>query len=161
VPRIDPNDPRPPYQQIASELRRTIHAGEIEPGNKLPSSRELATEYGVAAMTVHQAIRVLRDEGLVNSHQGRGVFVRTDRDDAEQPDLPAQISDVQHRLSELTASLPANVGSEISDLRRQVGLLQAQLIDLYAKTGHAYPHEDAPTSHSSETSSRRRKASGS
>ncbi len=46
------------------------------PGEKLPSGNELAKRYGVARMTVQQAIRLLRDEGLIVSRQGSGVFVR-------------------------------------------------------------------------------------
>src|SRR5690606_20704371 len=48
----------------------------LEPGEKLPSGPQLAKRYGVARLPVQQAIRVLRDEGLVISRQGSGVFVR-------------------------------------------------------------------------------------
>lgn len=73
---IDPEDPRPPFQQVASSLRAAILTRKLEPGHQLPSGAELAKTYGVARMTVQQAIRLLRDEGLVVSQQGRGVFVR-------------------------------------------------------------------------------------
>ncbi|GLU49841.1 GntR family transcriptional regulator [Nocardiopsis ansamitocini] len=73
---IDPEDPRPPFQQVASALRAAILTRKFEPGDKLPSGPELAKTYGVARMTVQQAVRLLRDEGLVVSQQGRGVFVR-------------------------------------------------------------------------------------
>jgi DNA-binding transcriptional regulator YhcF (GntR family) len=73
---LDPDDPRPPYQQVANALRAAILTRKLAPGEKLPSGTELAQRYGVARMTVQQAIRVLRDEGLVVSRQGSGVFVR-------------------------------------------------------------------------------------
>lgn len=73
---LDPNDPRPPYQQVANALRAAILTRTFQPGEKLPSGPELAKRYGVARMTVQQAIRVLRDESLVVSRQGSGVFVR-------------------------------------------------------------------------------------
>lgn len=73
---IDPEDPRPPFQQVASALRAAILTRKLEPGHQLPSGADLAKTYGVARMTVQQAIRILRDEGLVVSQQGRGVFVR-------------------------------------------------------------------------------------
>ncbi|KUP97885.1 GntR family transcriptional regulator [Thermobifida cellulosilytica] len=73
---IDPEDPRPPFQQVANALRAAILTRKLKPGDKLPSGAELAATYGVARMTVQQAIRVLRDEGLVVSQQGRGVYVR-------------------------------------------------------------------------------------
>jgi DNA-binding transcriptional regulator YhcF (GntR family) len=73
---LDPDDPRPPYQQVANALRAAILTRKLAPGDKLPSGNELAQRYGVARMTVQQAIRVLRDEGLIVSRQGSGVFVR-------------------------------------------------------------------------------------
>ncbi|MEV2277928.1 winged helix-turn-helix domain-containing protein [Nocardiopsis sp. NPDC049922] len=73
---LDPEDPRPPFQQVAAALRAAILTRKFQPGDKLPSGPELAKSYGVARMTVQQAIRLLRDEGLVYSQQGRGVFVR-------------------------------------------------------------------------------------
>lgn len=73
---LDPDDPRPPYQQVANALRAAILTRKLVPGEKLPSGNELAQRYSVARMTVQQAIRVLRDEGLIVSRQGSGVFVR-------------------------------------------------------------------------------------
>jgi GntR family transcriptional regulator len=60
---------------VADDLRRSITAGTYKPGQRLPSGRELARHYGVAAMTIHHAVGVLRDEQLVESFQGRGVFI--------------------------------------------------------------------------------------
>jgi DNA-binding transcriptional regulator YhcF (GntR family) len=73
---LDPDDPRPPYQQVASDLRAKILTKHFDAGEKLPSGPELAKHYGVARMTVQQAIRLLRDESLIVSRQGSGVFVR-------------------------------------------------------------------------------------
>jgi DNA-binding transcriptional regulator YhcF (GntR family) len=73
---LDPDDPRPPYQQVANALRAAILTRKFQPGDKLPSGPQLAERYGVARMTVQQAVRVLRDEGLIVSRQGSGVFVR-------------------------------------------------------------------------------------
>ncbi|MBB4916961.1 GntR family transcriptional regulator [Streptosporangium saharense] len=73
---LDPDDPRPPYLQVAHQLRAAILTRKFTPGEKLPSGPELAKNFGVARMTVQQAIRQLRDEGLVVSRQGSGVFVR-------------------------------------------------------------------------------------
>jgi DNA-binding transcriptional regulator YhcF (GntR family) len=73
---LDPDDPRPPYRQVANALRAAILTKQLAPGEQLPSGNELAKRYGVARMTVQQALRVLRDEGLIVSRQGSGVFVR-------------------------------------------------------------------------------------
>ncbi len=73
---LDPDDPRPPYQQVAQALRAAILTRKVAPGEKLPSLTELAQRYSVARMTVQQAMRLLREEGLIVSRQGSGVFVR-------------------------------------------------------------------------------------
>lgn len=73
---LDPDDPRPPYLQIANALRAAILTRKLAPGEKLPSGTELSRRYGVARMTVQQALRILKDEGLVFSRAGSGVFVR-------------------------------------------------------------------------------------
>lgn len=66
----------PMYQRIAGELRRRIVSGELSPGEQLPTQMELVEQYGVARMTVRQAIRELVNEGLVVSRRPQGLFVR-------------------------------------------------------------------------------------
>jgi len=78
---LDPDDPRPPYQQVAAVLKASILTKKIGPGERLPSGSEMAATYGVARQTVQQALRLLREEGLIVSRQGSGTFVkaRTER----------------------------------------------------------------------------------
>jgi GntR family transcriptional regulator len=79
------DDPRPPYLQVAEDLRASIAAGDFQPGEKLPSGRDLARRYGVALMTMQRALGLLRDEGLVASYQGRGVFIRSPESEPATP----------------------------------------------------------------------------
>lgn len=74
--KLDPNDGRPPFQQVTSVIKASILTREYEPGDKLPSIAELGRHFDVAPMTVQKAIGILRDEGLVVSRQGKGMFVR-------------------------------------------------------------------------------------
>ncbi len=74
--QLDRTDDRPPYAQIAAALREAINLGRFGPRDRLPSESELTQHYGVARMTVRQAIQELKTEGLVTSEHGRGVFVR-------------------------------------------------------------------------------------
>lgn len=67
----------PPFRQIADQLRQAIQQGDLEPGGRVPSEAELIEHYGVARMTVRQAIAELKAEGLVIAEHGRGVFVRS------------------------------------------------------------------------------------
>jgi GntR family transcriptional regulator len=76
APLIDPADPRAVYQRIAHDLRTQILNGDLPPGSMLPSETELVRSYGSSRGPVRQAINLLRSEGLIDSHQGRGVFVR-------------------------------------------------------------------------------------
>ena len=77
MPRlIDPTSDRPIYRQIADHLRTGIREGRYPEGMPLPSESQLAELYDVTRMTARQAIDVLKNEGLVHSEHGRGVFVR-------------------------------------------------------------------------------------
>src|SRR6266516_7512963 len=73
---IDSADSRPPYRQVADRLRDAISRGELRPGDKLPSVRELSSRYGITHVTADQALKVLKAEGLVDVQPGRGTFVR-------------------------------------------------------------------------------------
>ncbi|QUR68944.1 GntR family transcriptional regulator [Mycobacterium spongiae] len=74
--QIDHSDRRPPYRQIAGMLRDAIEHGYYSPDGRLPSEAELSGHFSVARMTVRRALQELRDEGLVYSEHGKGVFVR-------------------------------------------------------------------------------------
>jgi len=74
--QIDRTDDKPPYRQIAGMLREAIGSGQFDGGKRLPSETALMEHFGVARMTVRQAVQELRSEGLVISEHGRGVFVR-------------------------------------------------------------------------------------
>ena len=66
----------PKYQQIADALRAAIQSGEYSPGDRLPPENDLMAKYGVARMTVRHAYGALREEGLVESRKGAGVYAR-------------------------------------------------------------------------------------
>ncbi|MGS2587914.1 GntR family transcriptional regulator [Streptomyces hebeiensis] len=63
------------YERIADDLRDAIRAGEYADDGRLPSESDLMARYGVARMTVRQALSVLQNEGLTESRKGSGVFV--------------------------------------------------------------------------------------
>ncbi|WP_020018119.1 TetR/AcrR family transcriptional regulator C-terminal domain-containing protein [Promicromonospora sukumoe] len=64
-----------PYRQIAGELRARILAGDLRPGDRVPSVRQIAQRWGVAAATATRVTAVLRDEGLVEARVGSGTVV--------------------------------------------------------------------------------------
>jgi GntR family transcriptional regulator len=66
----------PKYAQVIAELQRRIESGEYPPGSLIPSEHQLSAEFGTARPTVVRALRVLRQEGWIETQQGKGSFVR-------------------------------------------------------------------------------------
>jgi GntR family transcriptional regulator len=73
--KIDHQDPLPLFEQVCAEIRRAIADGEIGPGERLPPAKDLAAVLGVNSNTVLRALRLLRDEGLVEFRRGRGITI--------------------------------------------------------------------------------------
>ncbi len=67
-------EPLWPYERVLNDIRRKIESGEI--AGQLPSRLAMAAEYGVSHMTVQRAVDQLKEDGLVVSVPGLGVFVR-------------------------------------------------------------------------------------
>ncbi|WP_326697687.1 TetR/AcrR family transcriptional regulator C-terminal domain-containing protein [Streptomyces sp. NBC_01754] len=65
----------PPYLRIAAELRRRITTGELSPGDRVPSTRRITQEWGVAMATATKALTTLNREGLVRAVPGVGTVV--------------------------------------------------------------------------------------
>jgi GntR family transcriptional regulator len=72
---VDRSEQIPLHDQVAAEIRRAIADGEASPGDRLPPSMDLAAVLGVNRNTVLRALRILRDEGIVDFTRGRGVRV--------------------------------------------------------------------------------------
>jgi len=83
--KIDRTDPTDLYEQVAGEIRRAIADGEAKPGDRLPPAKDLAAVLGVNANTVLRALRLLRDEGILEFRRGRGISV------AGSPELGAVV----------------------------------------------------------------------
>lgn len=73
--RLDKQSPVPLHDQAAAAIRRAIADGEAKPGERLPPARDLAAVMGVNPNTALRALRMLRDEGLLEFRRGRGITV--------------------------------------------------------------------------------------
>ncbi len=63
------------YEQIVDQIERRILAGDLKIGDQLPAERELAEQFAVSRTAVREAIKALREKGLVEIRLGRGTFV--------------------------------------------------------------------------------------
>lgn len=75
---LQPESHVPLYIQLRDQIRALVHGGDLHPGDRIPASRELATQLGVHRTTVANAYAELESEGLISGHVGRGTFIRSD-----------------------------------------------------------------------------------
>ncbi|MGA5823713.1 GntR family transcriptional regulator [Kitasatospora sp. NPDC094028] len=109
----DPRRQQVPYQQLVQAVLTQIRCGELRPGDKLPSTQQLAAEHGVAAGTVQRALAELRSRGAVYSQAGRGSFVSSPDDkptaNLTMEDLARELTELRERVEQLErAQRPAS-----------------------------------------------------
>ncbi|HWY23043.1 MAG TPA: FadR/GntR family transcriptional regulator [Candidatus Acidoferrum sp.] len=63
------------YEQIVQQIEASVLDGTLKPGDQLPAERELAQRLGVSRTAVREAVKALREKGLVEAYSGRGTFV--------------------------------------------------------------------------------------
>ena len=73
--KIDRSDPTLLHDQVAAEIRRSIADGEAKRGERLPPAKDIASVLHVNTNTVLRALRILRDEGLLEFRRGNGIRV--------------------------------------------------------------------------------------
>ncbi|HUZ25965.1 MAG TPA: GntR family transcriptional regulator [Streptosporangiaceae bacterium] len=66
----------PKYAQVVAEIKRRIEVGDYLPGSLLPSEHQLVADFGVSRPTIVKSLSALRQEGWIETQQGRGSFVR-------------------------------------------------------------------------------------
>jgi DNA-binding GntR family transcriptional regulator len=107
---------RVPYEEIAADIREQIASGKLPPGSQLGPLRQLREHYGVAEGTIQSALRVLRDEGLIETFHGRGSFIlRTPAEPEPSPEyraLAAEVSRLAARVEALEAQKDGETGGD-------------------------------------------------
>lgn len=63
------------FEQIVQQVEDSILKGQLKPGDQLPAERDLAQRFGVSRTAVREAVKTLREKGLVEAYSGRGTFV--------------------------------------------------------------------------------------
>jgi GntR family transcriptional regulator len=108
------------YERIADELRRSIRAGDLKPGDRLPSEVRLARDHRRSVPTIRAALRLLLDEGLVEKPHGRGNFVRRARTTVRRASERHQWEKNRARRPETerlrTGSTEHDTGLDVNDL---------------------------------------------
>jgi GntR family transcriptional regulator len=75
---IDHDSAVPPFEQLRTQIAAMVVTGELEPGKKLPTVRQLARDLGLAANTVARAYRELEADQVISTQGRRGTFVRSE-----------------------------------------------------------------------------------
>jgi GntR family transcriptional regulator len=126
----------PKYAQVVAELQRRIESGEYPPGSLLPSEHQLSDEFQIARPTAVRALRVLRQDGWIETQQGKGSFVRgrpalagldaqrpgeeaLNRDESEEPGEPIEMG-LSNPPARVTALLGLADGEDVLARRRLV-----------------------------------------
>jgi len=121
---LNPQSGIPIYRQLVEQLRRMIAGGQLQPGDELPSVRELALEHAVNPMTISKAYSLLETEGQLERQRGKPMRVAA-RKNAIQSDAMR----IQHLQPQLQQLVLAARQLEISDKQ-----LLAELRELLTRT---------------------------
>lgn len=79
------------YEQIVQQIEESILKGALKPGDQLPAERDLAQNFGVSRTAVREAIKALREKGLVEAYSGRGTFITNGTSQAIRQSLDLMI----------------------------------------------------------------------
>ena len=115
---IDSNDPTPIYAQLERALRAGIATGRLQPGDQLPTVRQLAVDLRVNANTVARVYTELERAGVLETRRGVGSFVAATPEQAHPPD------DYQRRLAAFVVRVQADAaraGFTIDDVIAALG----------------------------------------
>ena len=124
------------YEQIVQQIEESILKGDLKPGDQLPAERELAQRFGVSRTAVREAVKALREKGLVEAYSGRGTFITDGTSQAVrqsfdlmvkigQPEGSTHLAEVRAILEPEIAALAASRAqeSDLAVLREAVAVM--------------------------------------
>jgi PAS domain S-box-containing protein len=122
----------PRTRRIYDSLRDRIRSGELAPGVQLPPHKQLATEFGVAPMTIRQVLARLDDDGLISRQVGRGTFVRASRAPhvlilARSPLRESLTEPVEHLSASVTATGEPDTALSLLASQPEIALVFAEV----------------------------------
>lgn len=104
------------YEQIVQQIEESIVKGNLKPGDQLPAERELAQRFGVSRTAVREAVKALREKGLVEAYSGRGTFITDGTTQAVRQSLDLMVKIGQPEGSTHLAEVRAILEPEIAAL---------------------------------------------
>ena len=130
------------YEQIVQQIEESILKGDLKPGDQLPAERDLAQRFGVSRTAVREAVKVLREKGLVNAYSGRGTFITDGTSQAirqsldlmvkiGQPEGSTQLVEVREILEPEIAALAAARAEEphLAAMREAIAVMDRERQD--------------------------------
>lgn len=124
------------YEQIVQQIEDSIEQGALKPGDQLPAERALALQFGVSRTAVREAVKALREKGLVEAYPGRGTFITSGSSNAIRLTLDRMIktgsadgtvhlTEVREMLEPEIAALAATRAREenLEELKEAVGIM--------------------------------------
>ena len=104
------------YEQIVQQIEESIVKGDLKPGDQLPAERDLAQRFGVSRTAVREAVKALREKGLVEAYSGRGTFITDGTTQAVRQSLDLMVKIGQPEGSNHLAEVRAILEPEIAAL---------------------------------------------
>jgi GntR family transcriptional repressor for pyruvate dehydrogenase complex len=104
------------YEQIVQQIEESIVKGDLKPGDQLPAERDLAQRFGVSRTAVREAVKALREKGLVEAFSGRGTFITDGTKQAVRQSLDLMVKIGQPEGSTHLAEVRAILEPEIAAL---------------------------------------------
>jgi GntR family transcriptional repressor for pyruvate dehydrogenase complex len=103
------------YEQIVQQVEESILNGQLKTGDQLPAERDLAQRFGVSRTAVREAVKTLREKGLVEAYSGRGTFVTNGTSQAIRQSLDLMVRITQQdgvvHLAELRRILEPEIAA--------------------------------------------------
>lgn len=126
------------YEQIVEQIEQSVQKGDLKPGDQLPAERELAEQFGVSRTAVREAVKALREKGLVEAYPGKGTFITNGSSNpmrqsldrmmrSAQVDATSSLVEVREILEPEIAGLAAARATEenLNSLREAVAVMDA------------------------------------
>lgn len=123
--RIDPASAVPVYRQVVDNLRSLLVEGALQPGDSLPTVRELGLELGVHFNTIAEAYRLLAAEGWLDLRRHRGAIVTERAMPRQQPEAAAQFNRSLRQLIAQVRAEGLSIHAITQELERQIRELSA------------------------------------